>query len=145
MTELLVPNGSFMNPRAEEDLAPTIRHVAAIIREVYPDMHLAWIRPEERNFDDSQPYALVHSPTGRPQYVARRLHESEVNADLLTWLVMHDASKTDVMGTMHAHNVAQKAIDEKAKKEAIDEKKDRWRTVIESKKHTFRMNGRVYR
>jgi hypothetical protein len=90
------------------------------------------------------PFALVDEPHMLPPYVIRYLRESEVDQRIVAWLVennMHDPnSKVNRLKILEMAEAAMKA---KRELEWMGEKKDMMKSIMGSKKHEYRHNGKV--
>jgi hypothetical protein len=90
------------------------------------------------------PFALIDEPHMLPPYVIRYMKESEVDQRLVAWLVennMHDSnSKVNRLKILEMAEAAMKA---KRELEWREEKKEVMRSVMSSKKHEYRHNGKV--
>lgn len=126
-------------------VSETHRIVAQIIQEYEPKLFLTWIPPEDRGFDDTQPFALIHTPGDRPSYIVRKMRPEEVNADLIAWLWANDQARNgvDLHGYLKAREDAQKAIKMKQQREQMDEAGDFMYHVIKGK-NWYRHNGKVF-
>lgn len=137
MSTLHVPTGSYMNPDAERDMAYTVQAVGEIIRDLYPDMHIARLPTGKAG--------LMHVPRdGKPPYIVRELDDSEINANLLTWIIEHDQTRVDIMGTIENYNRAAKLLEAKEQELRVAEGHEFAKAVVQSKKHYYRHDGRVY-
>jgi hypothetical protein len=120
------------------------RRVAEIINDYDPTLFLAWVPPRLREMDEQFPFAIIHQPAGQPQYVVRKLKESEVNEELLAWLWSNDTTKTNVLDRLEALDNARHALKLKEDIERDEELKEFATAVIGSPLHTYRHNGRKY-
>lgn len=136
-TGLFVPQGSYMNPQAEKDMAYTVQAVGEIIRDMYPEMHIARL--------PSGKAGLMHVPRdGKPPYIVREMDDSEINASLLTWIVERDSTKVDVFQTIENHNKMNRALELKEQQLRIQEGHEFGAAVTQSKKHYYRHEGKLY-
>lgn len=120
------------------------RRVAEIIHDYDEDLALAFIPPQLRELDEQYPFALVHSPPGKPQYVVWKLKESEINEQLLARLWSSDTLKHDVLGHIEALDAARHALKLHEEMEAREEANDIGKTILKSPLHTFKHNGKKY-
>lgn len=122
------------------------RRVAEVIQDLFPTVRLIRVDSLHPAFDPERPFALVDEPHMLPPYVIRYMRESEVDARLVAWLVdnnMHDAnSKVNKLKVLEMAEAAMKA---KRELEWMGEKKDMMKSVMSSKKNTYRHDGKVLR
>jgi hypothetical protein len=120
------------------------RRVAEVISDLFPTVRLIRVDALHPAYDPQRPFALVDEPHMLPPYVIRYLRESEVDQRLVAWLVennMHDAnSKVNRLKILEMAEAAMKA---KRELEWMGEKKDMMKSVMKSKKHEYRHNGKV--
>jgi hypothetical protein len=120
------------------------RRVAEVISDLFPTVRLIRVDALHPAYDPQRPFALVDEPHMLPPYVIRYLRESEVDQRLVAWLVennMHDAnSKVNRLKILEMAEAAMKA---KRELEWMGEKKDMMKSIMKSKKHEYRHNGKV--
>ena len=120
------------------------RRVAEVISDLFPTVRLIKVDSLHPAYDPQRPFALVDEPHMLPPYVIRYMRESEVDQRLVAWLVennMHDAnSKVNRLKILEMAEAAMKA---KRELEWMGEKKDMMKSVMKSKKHEYRHNGKV--
>jgi hypothetical protein len=120
------------------------RRVAEVISDLFPTVRLIRVDSLHPAYDPQRPFALVDEPHMLPPYVIRYMRESEVDQRLVAWLVennMHDAnSKVNRLKILEMAEAAMKA---KRELEWMGEKKDMMKSVMKSKKHEYRHNGKV--
>lgn len=137
MSSILLPKEHYLNPEAEKDMAYTVQAVGEIIRDMYPDMHLARL--------DSGKIGLLHVPRdGNPPYLIRAMDDSDVNAGLLTWVVERDSTKVDVWGTIQKHNQMAEALELKEQQLRMAEGHEFMQAVLKSKKSRYSHDGKIY-
>lgn len=120
------------------------RRIAEIIQDYDDTLFLAWVPPQLRAMDEEHPFAIIHQPPGKGQYVVRKLKESEVNEQLLAWLWSNDTTKTNVLDRLDALDNAREALRLKEQLEIDEANKEFAETILKSPKHTFKHNGRTY-
>lgn len=124
------------------------RRIAEVIRDIYPNVRLLRLDPLHPDFNPERPYALVDEPRliGRalPSYTIRTLKESEIDARLIAQLVEDDmhrsGSQVNRLGILE---MAQKAVEAKREIEWMEERRDVMRSIMKSKKHEYRHDGKV--
>jgi hypothetical protein len=120
--------------------------LAEIISDYDPEVHLAWIPPENRTAFDKKPYAVIHinGTTGK-QYVFFYLEESELERfdAVLARLFNGDLKNGDPLARIEAEERARKLMELKIKMEQAEERQDFIKSVVGSKKHSFKHKGRV--
>jgi|694.fasta_scaffold22376_8 hypothetical protein len=122
------------------------RRVAAVIRDLYPNVRLLRLEPGHPSFNPERPYALVDEPNLAVPYVIRTLAESEIDARLIAWLVDNDTHKAgSKANSLFILEMAEKALNQKRELEYLEEKKDMMKSVMKSKKHEYRHDGKVLR
>lgn len=106
----------------------------------YPNLNLVWIPPEDRNADDTHPFAIYDTQS---KSIVKRMKESEMYLDsIFRWLDENDGSKHDLFAQfMEDNRIAEEAKAAKEKEERY-ELADVIHTIANSEKHTFRHNGR---
>jgi hypothetical protein len=122
------------------------RIIAEIIQDYNPDLYLMWIPPDKRDLNDTEPFAIVHMPPGKSQYVVRRCKDSEVDVRLLEWLWSNDQARggTDILGRLEAHEAAKKAMQLKRDQEKLDAAQDIALSIIKSPLNAYKHNGVKY-
>lgn len=122
------------------------RRIAEIIQDYNSDLYLCWIPPDKRALDDTEPFAIIHMPPGKPQYVVRRVKDSEVDVRLLQWLWSNDAARRgeDILNSLEAFEAAQKALKLKTEAEKLEEANDVATSIIKSPLNTYKHNGVKY-
>jgi hypothetical protein len=119
--------------------------VAQIIKDYDPNLELAYIPKQERTAFDAYPFAVVHvNPDNGYRYVVMTCKEDEVDERLLAKLFMANVDNNDVIGRLEAEDAARRLMEFKTKMEIMEEKKDFRDSVLKSRKHWYRHNGRVY-
>lgn len=124
------------------------RRIAEVIRDIFPNVRLMKLDPLHPDFNPERPFALVDEPrlVGRalPSYTIRTLRESEIDARLVAELVennTHDPnSKVNRLAILE---MAQKAVEAKREIEWMEERRDVMRSIMKSKKHEYRHDGKV--
>lgn len=122
------------------------QYIASIIQDYNPELHLVWIRPQDRTTEEDRkyPFAVMHMPEGREPYIVMLIKENELDHRVLARLFEADQSKGDPLAKLNAHNAAIKALEAYKHAAEMEELADFHRTMIKSPLHTFRHNGKVY-
>jgi len=118
-------------------------HIAEIIRDYDSEMELAWIPPENRRPTDKEPFAVIHRPLGKREYVVFYIKEDELDERVLARLFDGDLKHTDVLKRLESMENAKKVMELKEKMEKAEERQDFIKSVVGSSKHSFRHNGKV--
>jgi hypothetical protein len=120
------------------------RRVAEVIQDLFPTVRLIRVDSLHPAYNPQMPFALVDEPHMLPPYVIRYLKESEVDQRLVAWLVennMHDPNSK--VNRLRILEMAEAAMKAKRELEWMGEKKDMMKSIMSSKKHEYRHNGRV--
>ena len=129
-----------------EYISQKMNRVQEIIQDYDPNLRLAWIPPKERTAFDKFPFVLIHSPVGKPEYIAMSLKEDEINESLLARLWMHDNRQASVLDRLEAEDAARNAMRYKEKMDAEEMRKEMVSSIIKSPLNTYRgPNGVVYK
>lgn len=118
--------------------------IAEIIKDLNPELELAWIPPENRSAFDKHTFAVVHVHPNGQRYVVFTMPEDEVDHRVIARIINTDTSRKDVLKEMEANEAALRLVQAKAAMEEIEEKRDFVHSVIGSKKHRYKHNGQVY-
>jgi hypothetical protein len=122
------------------------RRIAAVIRDIFPTVRLLRLEPGHPNFSPERPYALVDEPNLLAPYVIRTLAESEIDERLIAFLVENNLNDPNSKANrLQILEMAQAAVRAKAEIEWMEERKDIMRSIMKSKKHEYRHNGKVLR
>lgn len=118
--------------------------IAEIIQDFNPDMELAWIPPEERNAFDIKPFAIRHNPPNAPSYIVGFFSEEEMDHRIIAHLFSIDTTRNDVLGNLEREEAAKRALQMKEQIERDEMRKDFAKSLLKSRKHTYRHNGKKY-
>lgn len=132
-------------PEAGKFVSDRIRRVAEIVNDYEHTLFIAPIPDQLRVDEPDKAYALVHEQHDGKLYCVRKLREDEVNEGLLEWVFAHDNNKGDVLAALEAKEAARQAMELKIKMEHAEEQKDIGESILRSKLHTYKHNGKVYR
>lgn len=120
------------------------QRIAEVINDWDENYFLAWVPPELRNNDDTQPFAILErNPQGK-LVVIRRLKEDEVNHNLIAWLWSNDTTRHDVLYRLELQEKALKALELKKEMDTREEMAEFAQTVLKSPLHTFKHDGKTY-
>lgn len=122
-------------------VSETHARIAEIIAEYDPTLSLAWIPPANREPGD-KPFAVVHRPVGLPEYVV--CYADTCDERLLARVFSMDNARSDVLSDMEASNAAVEALRLKKQMEEMEEAADLSKSILTSKKHTYKHDGIVY-
>lgn len=123
------------------------RRVAEIVQDYDPTLFLVWIPPAQRTEakDREFPFAILHKPLNRPEYIVRTVKESEVDERLLAWLWSNDAERTNPLAMLEKEEAARQAMELHARQEERDEAIEIGTAILNSPLNTYRHNGKVYK
>lgn len=120
------------------------RRIAAVIKDIFPTVRLLRLDPLHPSFTPERPYALVDEPHMLPAYVIRTLAESEIDERLIAFLVENNMADPNAkVNRLAILEHAQRAVQAKAEVEWMEERKDIMKSIMKSKKHEYRHNGKV--
>lgn len=115
--------------------------IAEVIRDLDPDLELAYIPDGMRSSFDKHPFCVRH----KNGYVVMTLAANEVDHRVIAKLIKRDTSKGSVIDAIDAESAAFNLVNAKAKLDDMDEKRDFAHSVLKSNKNVYRHNGQVYR
>ena len=122
------------------------RRVAEVISDLFPTVRLIKVDSLHPAYSPEMPFALIDEPHMLPPYVIRYLKESEVDQRLVAWLVENNMQNKDSkVNRLRILEMAEAAMKAKRELEWREEKKDMMGTIMSSKKHEYRHNGKVIR
>lgn len=122
------------------------QYIASIIQDYNPELHLVWIRPQDRTTDEDRthPFAIMHIPQGREPYIVMKIRENELDQRILAKLFEADQAKGDPLAKLNAANAAAQALQAYRHAAEMEEMADFHATLLKSPLHTFRHDGKVY-
>lgn len=132
-------------PEAGKFISDRIRRVAEIINDYEHTLFIAPIPDQLRDDEPDKSYALIHEQRDGKIYCVRKLREDEINEGLIEWVFAHDNNKSDVLAAIEAKDAAKQAMELKIQMEAREEEREIGETILKSKLHAFKHNGKVYR
>lgn len=120
------------------------RRVAAVIKDIFPTVRLIRMDSTHPLFNPEQPFALIDEPNFLPPYVIRTLRESEIDHRLVAWMVDNNMNdKNSKVNKLELLEMAHKAVEAKREVEWMAEKRDVMTSIMKSKKHEYRHDGKV--
>lgn len=124
------------------------RRIAEVINEVFPNVRLIRLDALHPSFTNERPFALIDEPKsiGRdlPSYVIRTVAESEIDARLLAELVENNTYDPNAtVNRLQILEMAQAAIKAKQEVEYMEERRDVMKSIMKSKKHEYKHDGKV--
>jgi hypothetical protein len=122
------------------------RRVAAVIKDIFPTVRLIKLDSLHPSFNPEQPFALVDEPHMLPSYVIRTLPESEIDHRLVAWLVDNNtADPNSKVNRLHILEMAHRVVEAKREVEWLEERRDVMKSIMKSKKHEYKHDGKVLR
>ena len=122
------------------------RRVAAVIKDIFPTVRLIRLDALHPSFTPERPFALVDEPHMLPSYVIRTLPESEIDHRLVAWLVDNNtADPNSKVNRLHILEMAEQAVNAKRELEWMEERRDVMKSIMKSKKHEYKHDGKVLR
>lgn len=122
------------------------RRVAAVIRDVYPNVRLIRMEPGHPAFDPERPFALVDEPPLSTPYHIRNLHESEIDHRLLAWLIDNDMrNQNSQVNKIQLLEMSHALMEAKREEEWRAERKDILKSAMKSHKSTWSHDGQTLR
>lgn len=117
--------------------------IAEIIKDYDPELELAWIPPDKRQPGD-QPFAVIHRPMGKPEYVA--FYADSCDERILERIFTGDVRNHGgtILDRVDAKNAAVKAVQMKKQIDELDEAADEAAHVLKSPLSKYRSNGVDY-
>lgn len=134
-----------LDPETGYFISEAHQRIAEIIKDYEPTLELVWIPPSKRNFNDTYPFAVVHRPVGKPEYVVRKLKENEVDNRLLAWIFANDQERSNPIVMMDKLDQANEIIKAKRHEEELAEQRDVALSILKSPLSVYKHNGVVYR
>lgn len=120
------------------------RRIAGVISDIFPTVRLLRLDATHPSFTPERPFALVDEPHMLPPYVIRTLAESEIDERLIAFLVENNLMDSNSKASrLQILEMAQAAVRAKAEIEWMEERKDIMKSIMKSKKHEYRHNGKV--
>lgn len=125
-----------------EALPAKYQRIAEIIRDYNPNLELAWIPPGQRTAFDKEPFAIFHN---NPRYLVGTFSEVQMDHRIIAHLFKIDNAHRNVLSDLEAEEAAMRALHYKEMMDEFEEKEDFAKSLIKTRKHAYRHNGKVYR
>lgn len=117
--------------------------IAEIIQDYDPSLELAWIPPQDRTAFDAEPFAIFHNgPHGR--YLIGTFPESKMNHEIIAHLWGINNQNGSVLDKLELEEKAKEAIRLREIMDEQAEREDFAKSLIKSRLHRYRHNGKVY-
>jgi hypothetical protein len=129
-------NGMFINAK--------ISRVVELIREYDPRLDVMWIPPNQRGASDPAFAIVERLGDGRTVVAFYVQSEQEFDERVLERIILGDNTKHDVQARVEAQNLAVRAVAEAKRREEVAAFADFARSVITSRKHTYKHDGRKF-
>jgi hypothetical protein len=120
------------------------QRIAELINDYDPDLFLIWIPPSNRN-GEIYPFAILHRPVGKKEYIVRTLKEDEVDARLLAWLWANDQERSNPVAMVDKWDQARAALEAKKRDDELAELREMATSILKSPKSIYRINGCDFR
>lgn len=123
------------------DILPqSIQRIAEDINYKYPNLKMIWIPVSQRTAEDKEYYAVVDMQSG---HVIKAFNDLDIY-DAMQWLWENDSQRVDT----YAKHMKEKAEAAKLQRTIHDEangaKLDLAASILGSKLHTFKHDGKTY-
>lgn len=120
--------------------------IATIIQDYNPELHLVWIKPEDRvtDTDRKYPFAVMHFPRDGEPYIVMMVKENELDQRILARLFEADQAKGDPLAKLNAANQAAQVMKEYRQAQEREELAEFHAALLKSPLHTYRHNGKKY-
>lgn len=142
---MIIGDRLIVDPESGHFISEKHQRIAEIIHDYDPNVHLVWIPPKDRNENEEYPFAIVHTPPGKPEYIVFKFPEEELDERILARLWSNDSSKNDPMGHLEAMEAAKQAVEYKKQMELAEERQDIARSMFNSPLNYYRLNGKKLR
>lgn len=124
-------------------LSQEMINLAQELNDKYPNLNLAWIPPEDRPGNETQPFAIVQIDSqGNQVAIIKRLSQLELHGSyVFNWLWENDSQRMDPW-KKYLEDMNNAEIEKRKKEKELNyELADVVNTVARSNKHTFKING----
>ena len=129
--------------RTDSILSKEMIDLAQELNDKYPNLNLAWIPPEDRPGNESQPFAIVQIDSeGHQIGIIKRLSAFEVHGSFIfNWLWENDSQRMDPWKKYLAELEQQQLEKRKKEQEQNLQLAEVVNSVAKSPLHTYRING----
>lgn len=117
--------------------------LAQELNDKYPNLNLAWIPPEDRQGNETLPFAIIQIDSeGNQIGIIKRLSQFEMHGSFIfNWLWENDSHRMDPW-KKYLQDMANEETEKRKKEQEFNyELADVVNTVAKSNKHTFKING----
>jgi hypothetical protein len=125
-------------------ISAKVSRVVELIREYDHHLDVKWVPPDQRGPND--PAFAITERLGDGREVVAFYVDTEDHFDegVLARIYMGDNTKNDVQARVTAQNAAAEAVRHAKQREELEEYYSLLGSMITSKRHTYRHNGRKY-
>lgn len=134
-------------PTAHDDgrfINANVSRIVELIREYDYRLDVKWVPPDQRGPNDPAFAITERLSDGREVVAFYVANESDFNENVLARIYEGDNTKGDVQKKMEAKNKAMRASQEARHRDERYAQYDVMTSMINSRKHTFRHNGKKY-
>lgn len=137
MTWLATEEGYFISEKHQR--------IAEIINDYDPGLQLVWIPPDKRlPEDEGKEFAVLHTNNNGFKYIVYYVRQDEVDERLLARLWSDDNVNGNVLSRLDALDAANRAVQMKEQMEAMEERHDIAKHILNSPRARYRHDGVVY-
>lgn len=123
------------------DILPqSIQNIAEDINYKYPNLKLIWIPISQRTPEDTEYYAIVDMNTG---HVIKAFNDLTIG-DAMKWLWENDSQRIDTFQKHMKEREEAAKVQRAIHDEENGQKLDLAATILGSKLHTFKHDGKTY-
>jgi hypothetical protein len=126
------------------DLSVLHSRVAQLLQDYNPELELQYIPENDRGAFDARPFRVVHNSVNGV-YVVGYFKEDEVNEKLIGHIFKHDRKNRNILTDLEAEEAARDALLLRERLDAQEEARAIAQSMINSKKDSYRINGRTYK
>lgn len=143
MSKINFSDAAILDPQMGA-LSAKHQRIAEIIKDYDPNLELAWIPPDERTAFDRQPFAIIHNSPSGGRYIVGYFSEDQMNHKIIAHLFKINNANHNVLTELEAEEAAIKALEYKTLMDEQAEREDFAKSLIKTRKHSYRHNGKVY-
>jgi hypothetical protein len=132
-------------PTAHDDghfISGKVSRIVELVREYDSRLDVKWIPPNMRSATDPAFAITERLSDGRDVVAFYVQDESEMDERVLERVLLGDNTKHDVQARIEAQNLAVRAVAESKRREEVAEYSEFAKSVINSRLHTYRHDGR---